>query len=60
MTACAASSNGELVLVVQEIFGGLAIEGIKFMYRLQRRAKRGTDTTEYVPGDWAAQMFIPH
>ena len=55
----------ELVLVLQEIFCGLATEGVKFMYRLQRRAKRGTDTTEYglpwyVPDDWAAQMFIPH
>ena len=55
--------GNEFWLVLMEIFGGLAPEGVKLFNLYSRRAKAGTDRTEYVATDSATRglhPFAPH
>ena len=55
--------RNEFWLVLMEIFGGLAPEGVKLFNLYTQRAKAGVDRTEYVATDSAARgthAFAPH
>ena len=62
MTPFIAERN-EFWLVLMEIFGGLAPEGVKLFKLYAQRAKAGVDRTEYVATDSStrgAHAFAPH
>ena len=55
--------RNEFWLVLMEIFGGLAPEGVKLFKLYAQRAKAGVDRTEYVATDSStrgAHAFAPH
>ena len=55
--------GNEFWLVLMEIFGGLAPEGVKLFNLYSKRARVGTDRTEYVATDSATRgphPFAPH
>ena len=55
--------GNEFWLVLMEVFGGLAPEGVKLFNLYSQRARVGTDRTEYVANDSATRgphPFAPH
>ena len=52
--------RNEFWLILMEIFGGLAPEGVKLFDLYKQRAQSGVDRTEYVATDAAARKFAPH
>ena len=55
--------GNEFWLVLMEVFGGLAPEGVKLFNLYSTRARVGTDRTEYVATDSATRgphPFAPH
>ena len=55
--------GNEFWLVLMEVFGGLAPEGVKLFNLYSQRARVGTDRTEYVATDSATRgphPFAPH
>ena len=53
----------EIVLTLQDEFGGVAPGGEAFMHRLAERVSAEApreDGTAYVDGDWAAATFTDH
>ena len=56
---CIHGKRNEFWLVLMEIFGGLAPEGVKLFKLYAQRAKAGTDRTEYVATERGAK-FASH
>ena len=57
------AKGNEIVLTLQDEFGGMAPGGVALMHRLAERVGEDSlreDGTAYVDGDWAAATFAAH
>ena len=57
------AKGNEIVLTLQDEFGGMAPGGCTFMHQLAERVGEDApreDGTAYVDGDWAAATFTAH
>ena len=57
------AKGNEIVLALQDEFGGMAPGGVALMHRLAERVGEDSpreDGTAYVDGDWAAATFAAH